>query len=365
MELGRRVALGGPVAMLVLVAAMQPAGPTRVVVDPVPAVAPCRGAPALPHVPAASAGVAWYRLDLVLDGEGTLAGQRLVAGVGSAATLTLELPAESFATGPVGGTILVGDDDGARSRLRRLDVARRCWTEVALEPAVIRSAVTAPDGMVTWEHRVDRRTRADLGVWGRPASGPRGVGATRVLEGLVPTAADGPTFVTDLAVAADGRLVVAACGERTCLTRVLDPRTRAVARAVGTGPALGVSGTTLVTMAACSSLPCPVERRDLVDGTTARLADGDARGVLGGPGDGFVVVPVARSIAVTAVAGIAGGILALDLHPVVRGSTATSGADVPPGAVVLAPQGRIGDPSSAWRLDPQTRAVSRLVEVNP
>jgi hypothetical protein len=102
-----------------------------------------------------------------------------------------------------------------------------------------------------------------------------------------------------------------------------------------------------------------------VDGTTTRLADGDAPGVLGGPGDGLVVVSVAGGISVEAVTGVARSSLAMALDPVVRGSTAGSGADVPPETVVLAPHGRITDPSSAWRLDPQTRTVTRLLEVNP
>ena len=234
-----------------------------------------------------------------------------------------------------------------------------------METSVIRSAVAAPDGTATWEHRVDRRTRADLGVWRRLAGSTASDGALRVLDGLTSDAAAGPTFTTDLAVAADGRLVVAACGERTCRTRVLDPRTGVVASAAGTGPVLGVSGRVLVTMAACSSLPCHVEALDLVDGSTAPLGDGDAPGTLGGPADAFVIVPVAGSVDVKGITGVADGRIALALDPVLRGSTATSGADVAPGAVVLAPHGRVVDPSAAWRLDPQTRAVTRLLEVTP
>lgn len=365
MELGGRIALGLPVAMLVLVAATQPVGVARIAADPAPPVGPCRGLAASPHVRVPAAEVTWYRLDPVLDGTGTLAGQRLIAAVGSAAPVVLDLPAESFASGPVGGAVLLGDDDGLRSRMRWLDVGRRCWTEAAVEAAVIRGAVASPDGSVTFEHRVDRRTRADLGVWRRTIAGPAAEVAVRVLDALVPDAATGPTFSTDLSVAADGRLIEASCGELTCRTRVLDQRTGAVASASGTGPALGVSGRRLVAMAACETLPCAVEARDLTDGSVARLVDEAGPGLLGGPGDAFLVVPVAGAVEVETVAGAAASSIPTTLLPVLRGSTATSGADTPPGTVALAPGGRIADPASAFRLDPQTRAVSRLLEVNP
>ena len=175
----------------------------------------------------------------------------------------------------------------------------------------------------------------------------------------------GPTFATDLAVAADGRLVVSSCGELACRTQVLDPRSGAVARTAGTGPALGVSGRTLVAMDRCSALPCDVVTRDLVTGTSAPFATGDGPGVLGGPGDAFVVGPLAGRIAIAAVGGAAGGSLSLQLRPILHGSTATSGAETAPGTVVLAPGGRIADPAFARRLDPQTGIVTQLLEVTP
>ena len=106
---------------------------------------------------------AWYRLDPVLDRTGTLAAQRLTAGIAGQPSRQLDLAPESFASGPVGGLVLAGEDDGTVSRLRLLDPARGCATAVADEPAVIRSAVLDPDGRSIVEHRVDRTTRADLG----------------------------------------------------------------------------------------------------------------------------------------------------------------------------------------------------------
>ena len=73
----------------------------------------------------AEAGAAWYRLDPVLDEHGSLAGQRLTVGLVGGPARHLDLAPESFVSGPVGGVVLVGDDDGTESRLRLLDVVAR------------------------------------------------------------------------------------------------------------------------------------------------------------------------------------------------------------------------------------------------
>src|SRR5688572_12543806 len=68
----------------------------------------------------------WYRIDPVID-AGTRVGQRLVIGrAGEESTRVLDLDAESFAAGPFHGTMLVGSDDGERSQLSLVDVARDC-----------------------------------------------------------------------------------------------------------------------------------------------------------------------------------------------------------------------------------------------
>ncbi len=92
-----------------------------------------------PWVPAAcgdggappGAGSTWYRLDPVLDGAGSLAGMRLQAGDGFGPVRALGLPAEAFASGPVQGRVIAGEDDGSRSLVRALDPARGCATVVA------------------------------------------------------------------------------------------------------------------------------------------------------------------------------------------------------------------------------------------
>ena len=102
--------------------------------------------------------------------------QRLVVGrLGETLTQTLDLPAESFAAGPFGRIVLTGSDDGSTSRLELVDVAGGCSWLVATERDVIRRATIDPAGATIYEMRVDRATRADLGIWrrGLDAAAPR------------------------------------------------------------------------------------------------------------------------------------------------------------------------------------------------
>ena len=121
-----------------------------------------------------------------------------------------------------------------------------------------------PTGTAIFETRVDRATRADLGIWRRPLDGrPAG---TPVLD---PIAADdrfGRTFSTEFAwdVAGD-RLAVQSCGEVACRTRVLAPGggPPATLDDPDLGLLVGFDGDRLVTYAACRGLPCPIVSTDL------------------------------------------------------------------------------------------------------
>ncbi len=113
-------------------------------------------------------GATWYRLDPILDAAGDLDGQLLVVGqVGRRGGFELPLRVESFASGPSGGRILVGSDDGRRSLVRIIDVDRRCAAVVHEGRELIRRAVFDAEGGGIVEFRLDRATRADLGVWSR------------------------------------------------------------------------------------------------------------------------------------------------------------------------------------------------------
>ena len=141
----------------------------------------------------------------------------------SARTRALDLDAESFAAGPFGGTTLIGSDDGRRSRLSLVDAARGCAWPLVASRDVIRTATLAPDGTSLFEFRVDRQTRADLGVWRRALDGS--AAPARVLAPIAADARFGPTWTTDLVWSEDGgTLAVQSCGEISCRVRILDPR---------------------------------------------------------------------------------------------------------------------------------------------
>ena len=173
------------------------------------------------HRPAASPGSGWTRCSTP---RARSTGQRLTLGRGRRdATRQLALPPESFASGPVGGIVLVGDDDGTRSRLRAVDPAaaarrRSPWRRRSSAAPILdhgpRRDVRAP-------RRPARRARTSASGGVRPAAGR----PCRLLPGLAPDARHGRTFSTDLRWASDGRLAVASCGELACRTRIVDTAT--------------------------------------------------------------------------------------------------------------------------------------------
>jgi hypothetical protein len=366
-ELARRIrwlALIAPVALAALLAVGQPAPPGVVLAARAqseatarpPVERPCQ-LDALPS--GVRSGHAWYHLDPVLDASGTLAGQQLTVGVGRNGW-TVPLPPESFASGPVGGRILVGDDDGQRSRLRTIDALRGCWTAIGMSSDVIRSAVLTQDGSRAFEHRVERSTRRDLGIWERDlATG--GADAVPLMAGLQPDTAYGPTFTTSVLSAPDGRIMVSSCGEFVCRTRVADPRTGQVATTAGTGPGIGLAGQRLVALAACRGLPCEIDSVDIESGVVFGLGETDGTVVVAPDAQGAVVFAAPRGIGIlrpgaeghgTEVSGSAG------LAPIAATSIADSGAEAPGGLVAVAPGGRVSDPGAIRFLDPTARSLS-------
>ena len=350
----RWFALALPMALAAVASLVRPAPPGVAAAGRLPD----RACGTAVTAPAAASGAAWYRLDPVLDAGGTLAGRRLTAGRGTVRWSAV-LPAESFTAGPVGGRLVVGDDDGRRSQLRLLDTARACWTAVETSGDVVRSAVLAADGITLYEHRVDRVTRRDLGVWRRSLA-DRTRQSVQVLPSLAPDAWYGPTFATSLQVAGDGRLVVSACGERACRTRVLNPSSGAVASVNGTGPAAGLAGGRLVALEPCDGLPCAVDSVDLASGTATRL--GEANGPVLAVSDVPGVVVFAEG---GGLGEVRDGLTRSDLEvpdsaglaPVTRSSISSSGVEAPTDRIAVAPGGIVTDPSSVRFLDPATGAL--------
>lgn len=296
---------------------------------------------------------AWMRLDPTLDADGALAGQRLSMGIherGSARVM--ELPAESFAAGPFGRLLLVGADDGAASRLFTIDVATGCTSSITQETDIIRRATISPDGGTIYESRVDRTTRADLGVWRRPLDAARA--AARVLDPLPADARFGRTWSTEFTWSLEGdRLAIQSCGSAACRTRVFDParggRPVRLVADPALGPLVGLAGTRLVTYRACRGLPCPIASVDVDSGDQRLLTEAGGVAVLSGVGPGARLVHESggasdrrlRSVAPDGRSEADLGALPTGLRLAPDGAASGSGTRLPPGWILLAPDGRL------------------------
>ena len=247
------------------------------------------GAPPAPWVPPDCAGPpgtglapvgAWYRLDPTIV-DGVRVGQRLTVGRADADQSShLDLDPESFASGPFFGTVLVGTDDGHASRLSLIDLAAGCRWHVATAGDVVRHATLEAAGGSIVEFRVDRRSRADLGVWRRPLDGRD---PSRILGPIGDDPRFGPTWLTELTWSDDGAtLVVESCGENACRFRLLDVAS-GVVRTVADptlGDLVGVVGGRVIARGACRGLPCPVVSVDRSGGPPMILDDAAGQAVL-------------------------------------------------------------------------------------
>lgn len=218
-------------------------------------------------------GPAWYRLDPALDASGGLAGWQFHAGrAAERGALELALPVESFASGPRDGHVLVGADDGRQSLLRLVEVGRRCARVLYEGRELIRRAVLTPASDAIVEFRLDRRTRADLGVWLRPLDGSE---PHRIVEPLAPSVRVGLVFSTELSWSGDGRrLAITSCAETACLTRVFD---RSTGRATTiddehVGETIAIVGNELVAYG-CARLPCRIVANNLTTGRIRVIAE--------------------------------------------------------------------------------------------
>jgi hypothetical protein len=183
------------------------------------------------------------------------------------------LPAESFAAGPFGHVVLVGADDGRSSTLRLIDATTGCATTVANGKDVIRRATLDGRAFALYEFRVDRATRADLGVWRRTLGGRND--DVRVIEPLGADERYGATFSTEFSWSDGGdELAVQSCGQTMCRTRVLQT-SRGVVRTIETedqGELIAFARGRLVTYGACRGLPCAIHSFDALTGDDELLA---------------------------------------------------------------------------------------------
>jgi hypothetical protein len=270
----------------------------------------------------------------------------VVGRVGRRGAFELPLGVESFASGPADGRILVGNDDGRRSTLRILDVGKRCATVVHAGRDLIRRAVVDPSGNGIVEFRLDRSSRADLGVWSRSLHGTK---PQRLLEPLAPNARIGRVFATELSWSAEGqRLVVKSCGETFCVARVLD---RSSGRVITiddhrVGETIGFVGDELVAYGGCPWLPCEFVAMNVKTGRVRDLAPlaglaavyvSDGRAVVA-----FEDFELRGSLRVVGLDGIALRTLPLEagLRLVPAPDRALAGIELPAGVIALAPGSR-------------------------
>lgn len=310
------------------------------------------------------ATVPWFRQDPVIDGAGDLRGQRVAIGLdGDRLIRSMDLPAESFAAGPFGRIVLVGSDDGITSRLGAVDVAAGCSWTITDERDVIRRATVDPTGTSIIEMRVDRVTRADLGIWLRPIDGR--TRARRILDPIVPDGRFGRTWSTEFMWSLAGdRLAVQSCGEAACRTRIMGPDATAVAAgaslldAPDLGLLVGVDGDDVVTYAACRGWPCPIIVTNLRSGERRTLvAEADAAVLVGTP-DGSRLVHEQRTATGRRLQArslddgqrsIDLGVVPDDLRLEAAAASAGAATALPPGWVLLAPDGRIPSDPAALR----------------
>jgi hypothetical protein len=309
---------------------------------------------ARPGAPERLVGEAWFRLDPVLDLGGTLAGQRLEVGLHGGGSRHLDLPPESFAAGPFGRLVLAGSDDGTVSTVRAIDASAGCARLIARESSVVRRAVIDPTGLTVYEFRVDRASRADLGVWRRPlAGGP----AERVLASLPADMRFGRTYSTELSWSLEGdRLVVQQCGYTSCRTRLLDPGTGQVSTIARPefGELVGVADGRVVAYAACHGLPCQILSVEASTGRVALVAEaaGLARLVPTDTGprviheSGLDTDRHLRSTDLTGGSAVTVPTPTGDLRLVPASARASADTQLPAGWVLLAPDGRRAGGSS-------------------
>lgn len=301
----------------------------------------------------------WWRLADRLDDNGALVGRILFAGQAGATRVTLELGAESMASGPAGGLVVVANDDGRFSEVRLVSAMEGCSWLVHRDEAVVRSAILDPSDGSILAHRVTRETRSDLGTWRIT-----GIAPDAILERVVgPLAAQpdlGPIWATEIRLDAGANTIaVQSCSDQGCLIRVAALDRPAAAPALLRGPELGsilgFAGDEVVTWERCAGLPCSLLAWSPATNGHELLVEDAAAAGLTANGRYLVAVtdpPTGRAFRVDLLAGHSQrleGVAAGDL-PLAIGVGAYAGFEVGPAEIAMAAPGADAhafDPSGA------------------
>lgn len=256
--------LGPPIALVavaLLLGRFQPGAEAGGRVTARPAGACANASPALRGTQAAKG--TWWRIADRMDDNGALVGRTLFAGRDGATNLTLELGAESAASGPVGGLVTVTSDDGRFSDVRLVSATEGCSWLIHRTQDVVRSAILDTRTGSLLAHLVSRETRSDKGTW--RISGVDPDASLALVLGPLPSQPElGQIWATMLLLDGSGsHLAVQSCAEAGCVTRIVALDGSAVGTtAVGglaQGSMIGFTGAQLVTWAHCQGLPCEVQ----------------------------------------------------------------------------------------------------------
>jgi hypothetical protein len=158
----------------------------------------------------------------------------------------------AWANGPYGPSVLVGDDDGTRSRVftvSSVDAGESTLLET--DDAVVVAALAEDEGAMYFVP-LDRETGMDRGLWRLPLDG----GAAEVISSE-PIADEPSDYATQWTMdwSTDGSaLVTQVCRMRTCRTLVLDAGTGETRLEDGGSPIVGVTDTDYVTESSVISL---------------------------------------------------------------------------------------------------------------
>lgn len=347
------------VAIAVVLGGLQPRAEAGGRVTPRPAGVCANAAPTLRG--AAAVRGAWWRMVDRLDGNGALVGRTLFAGRAGATNLTLELSAESSASGPVGGLVVVATDDGRFSDVRLVSATEGCSRLVHRTMDVVRSAILDAKGGSVLAHLVTRETRDDKGTWRITGLDPDG--ALELVLGPLPFQRDfGPIWATELRLDASGhKLAVQSCAETACVIRTiaLDGSNAVAAHTGGQdqGSIIGFAGDRLVTWAHCQGYPCAVQAWGVGAATPEILVDLAAGAAFTGDGRYLVAVldVTGRASRIDLHGGLSKriqGIAAGDL-PLAGGIGAYAGYEVGPTEIAVAAPG-----ADAHAFEPEGAALA-------
>ncbi|HJP88222.1 MAG TPA: hypothetical protein VJ850_04240 [Candidatus Limnocylindrales bacterium] len=292
----------------------------------------------------------WWRVTETLDANGRLTGRTLFAGRAAKTTLTLPLGTESMARGPVGGLLVITNDDGRSSEIRLIDVAKGCAWLAHRDENVVRSAIFDPGSGAIYAHLVQRETRIDLGVF-KVAGDDPDTALERVVEPLAPQPDLGPIWATELRLNDDGTaLAVQSCSDQGCMTRVVAlaafgrpitiVRGNAKDSTNSQGSIIGFAGSRIITWAFCAGMPCPIQAWTAGSGKPTNLVDRAVGAGVTRDGRFLLYVTDASGHAVrvdfaASSTTVIGGVNAGEL-PLVESVSAVAGLDVGDGEIGLA-----------------------------